>query len=141
VRFSYPRIGYLSDRPGEPLPRRMLVIRILVMIVFTLLPLGLIVYLMNRHEPTAYTLGWMRWFPFVAGPFLFAGAFLDYERFKIPRLLISGFLTLIAGLFATAWFRQPFLAMAVFMTLQAMIKLVSGGAALAKLVRTVPAVE
>ena len=139
-RYSYPRIGYLSDRPGEPVPPRMLLTKILVMTFFTLLPLALIVYLMNRHDPTEYTLGWARWFPFVAGPFMFGGSWLDYERFKLNRLPIAGFLTFIAGLFATSVFKQPFLACAVFMALHSVIKLVSGGVALTNLVRTVPVV-
>jgi hypothetical protein len=136
-RYTLPRIGYLSERGGEPLSLRRRVVITVVLTALALMPVALIAFLVQRPEPTHVTLGWMRWFPGVAGAFMVAAAFIDYRRFKLPRLMVSGVLTMIAGV-ASSLINAAFLPLVVFCLLKGTIEIVSGTSALVALVRSTP---
>jgi hypothetical protein len=138
-RFSYPRIGYLSEKGGEPLSRRRKIAIAVTMSILLLIPLATILMLRGHREPPRDLFGWMRWFPFAAGPFFMGAAVVDYERFKLPRLLMVGFLGMITGLAVSIFIDAAFLPWAVFALVYGIIVIASGTSALVSLVRTTPA--
>ena len=138
-RFSYPRIGYLSEKGGEPLSRRRKALIVIVMTALLLFPIAVLVYLLDRpHQPASSLFGWMRWGPLAAAPFFFAGSVFDYRRFKLRRILVDGVLTMIAGVASSLLFDAAFLPYVVFAGTCAIIKIAAGTQTLLSIVRTVP---
>jgi hypothetical protein len=137
-RFSYPRIGYLSELRGEPLSRRRKVIAVTFLIVAVLIPIAAIALMKDHHRPAATRFGWMRWLPMVMGFGLFFGGIIDYKRFRLPRLVITGSLVMLAGVASSVFIDAAFLPWVGAGFASAVISIVSGLVALASLVRTVP---
>ena len=138
-RFSYPRIGYVSEQSGEPLTRRRKMLAGVVLVVLLLFPAAILAYLWDRpHQPVSTMFAWLRWLPLVGGPFFLLGAWIDYRRFRLRRIIVDGILTAIAGVASSLLFDAAFLPWAVFGFSCAIIKIAAGTWALRSIVRTVP---
>jgi hypothetical protein len=137
-RFTYPRIGYLSDKGGEPLSRRRKAMIYGLTIVLVALPLVVAAFVVQRRSTAMGLFGLMRWFPLVVGPMMLGAAASDVERFKLPRLWIKGGLLAAAGPAVSFMIRAPFLACAVYSLVAAIVSIASGAVALTSLVRSVP---
>jgi hypothetical protein len=138
-RFSYPRIGYLSEQAGEPLTTRRKVLAGVVLVVLLLFPAAVLAYLWDRpHQPVSTMFGWLRWFPLVGGPFFLVTAWIDYRRFRLRRIVVDGILSAIAGVASSLLFDAAFLPWAVFGFSCAIIKVAAGTWTLRSIVRTVP---
>jgi hypothetical protein len=74
----------------------------------------------------------------VGAAFLGARMFYDYQRLKLPRLIVSGAAKLILGMAATVLVKPGLLTLAVFALVVGIVSIVSGALALASLVRSVP---
>ena len=138
-RYSYPRIGYRSEVRGEPFSQRRKILAWSVLGVLLVLPFVILYMTLGRDMSFRTSFGWARWFPLIFGIGLMIASVYDYRRFHLPRLLVAGVLTMIAGAASSLLIDAAFLPWVVFGFAMAIIKIVSGTLALAELVRTVPA--
>lgn len=140
-RLTYPRIGYLNERGGEPATAKRKIIVAAIMAGVIILPLLMLVVAIGRDVDILTAIGWIRWLPLVWGPLMLVALLWDRKRFNVPRLWAPAILLAIVGPAASLSFTSPFLAFAVFYLAHSIINIVSGTVALITLVRNVPVAE
>jgi hypothetical protein len=130
-RVTYPRIGYASEQPGEPLSRsrkRLFWLLVLPMIVAPVLFLALL--LTGRLPDLRTAAEWGRWLPAVLGVLIGAVSWRDAERFGIRRFRVTGVMTGVAGIIASLAGAEVVSAAGLFCMGWGLIEVAAGGVTL-----------
>jgi hypothetical protein len=136
-RFIYPRLGYLSDERAEPVSTVRRIIAWGLAIAIWLIFMSVDSWKINATTPGFASA--IRTLMTAGAAFLGARTFYDYQRLKLPRLIVSGAAKLILGTAATLLVKPGLLTLSVFALVVGIVSIVSGTLAVASLVRSVPA--